>query len=151
MSTFTERMIGAVTLDAQTYEEVEADTTATTQAMGVVVLSSLAQGIGFLTQFQEPQLLQKRQAILRQHSALHHYRQDRAHRRLQGGPDSHVERWFHQSIPGSSRSARDRYEWRRARRFYNGRRQLGAPGARTALDRLGLTQSDQPQARVALG
>jgi len=43
-------MIGAASLDVPTYEEVEADTTATTQAMGVVVLSSLAQGIGFVTQ-----------------------------------------------------------------------------------------------------
>ena len=50
MSTFAERMIGAATLDVHTYEEVEADTTAMTQAMGVVVLSSIAQGIGFLTQ-----------------------------------------------------------------------------------------------------
>ncbi len=50
MSTFAERLIGAATFDVQTYEEVEADTTATTQAMGVVVLSSIAQGIGFLTQ-----------------------------------------------------------------------------------------------------
>ncbi len=50
MSTFAERMIGAATLDVHTYEEVEADTTATTQAMVVVVLSSIAQGIGFLTQ-----------------------------------------------------------------------------------------------------
>ena len=50
MSTFAERMIGAATLDVHTYEEVEADRTATTQAMGVVVLSSLAQGIAGLTQ-----------------------------------------------------------------------------------------------------
>ena len=50
MSTFVKRMIGAASLDVSTYEEVEADTTATTQAMGVVVLSSLAQGIGFVTQ-----------------------------------------------------------------------------------------------------
>lgn len=50
MSTFVKRMIGAASLDVPTYEEVEADTTATTQAMGVVVLSSLAQGIGFVTQ-----------------------------------------------------------------------------------------------------
>jgi len=48
MSTFAERMIGAATLDVHTYEEVEADTTATTQAMGVVVLSSIAQGIAGL-------------------------------------------------------------------------------------------------------
>ena len=44
--TFTERMIGAATLDVRVYEEVEADTTATTQAMGVVLLSSLASGVG---------------------------------------------------------------------------------------------------------
>ncbi len=50
MSTFAERMIGAATLDVHTYEEVEADATATTQAMAVVVLSSLAQGIAGLTQ-----------------------------------------------------------------------------------------------------
>ncbi len=50
MSTFAERMIGAATLDVHTYEEVEADTTATTQAMVVVVLSSLAQGIASMTQ-----------------------------------------------------------------------------------------------------
>ena len=50
MSTFAERMIGAATLDVHTYEEVEADPTATTQAMGVVVLSSIAQGIAGLTQ-----------------------------------------------------------------------------------------------------
>ena len=48
MSTFTKRMMGAATLDVNTYEEVEADTTATTQAMGIVVLSSIAQGIGSL-------------------------------------------------------------------------------------------------------
>ena len=50
MSTFAERMIGAATLNVHTYEEVEADTTATTQALGVVVLSSLAQGIAGLAQ-----------------------------------------------------------------------------------------------------
>ena len=50
MSTFAERMIGAASLDVHTYEEVEADTTAMTQAMGVVVLSSIAQGIAGLTQ-----------------------------------------------------------------------------------------------------
>ncbi|MCZ6485101.1 MAG: YIP1 family protein [Acidobacteria bacterium] len=50
MSTFAERMIGAATLDVHTYEEVEADTTATTQAMVVVVLSSIAQGISGLPQ-----------------------------------------------------------------------------------------------------
>lgn len=48
MATFTERMIGAAKLDVATYEEVEADTTATGQAMLVVVLSSVAAGIGAL-------------------------------------------------------------------------------------------------------
>lgn len=48
MATFTERMIGAAKLDVATYEEVEADKTATGQAMLVVVLSSVAAGIGAL-------------------------------------------------------------------------------------------------------
>ncbi len=46
MSTFVERMIGAAKLDVRTYEEVEADTTATGHAMAVVILSSIAAGIG---------------------------------------------------------------------------------------------------------
>ena len=46
MASFSERMIGAAKLDAQMYEEVEADTTAMGQSMGVVVLSSVAAGIG---------------------------------------------------------------------------------------------------------
>jgi hypothetical protein len=46
--TFTERMIGAARLDIRTYEEVEADRTATPQALAVVVLSTLAGGIGVL-------------------------------------------------------------------------------------------------------
>lgn len=41
-----ERMKGAAKLDAQTYEEVEADSGATGQAAGVVVLVAVAQGIG---------------------------------------------------------------------------------------------------------
>jgi hypothetical protein len=44
--TFTDRMIGAAKLDIRTYEEVEADRTATPQALAVVVLSTLAGGIG---------------------------------------------------------------------------------------------------------
>ena len=47
MASFTDRMIGAAKLNVHTYEEVEADTGATGQAMGVVLLSSLAAGIGF--------------------------------------------------------------------------------------------------------
>jgi len=39
-------MIGAATLDINVYEEVERDTSATGQAMGVVLLSSLSGGIG---------------------------------------------------------------------------------------------------------
>lgn len=39
------RMIGAATLDVATYEEVEHDTTATTQAGLVVAIAALAQGI----------------------------------------------------------------------------------------------------------
>lgn len=46
MASFTERMVGAARLNAATYEEVEADTTATGQAAGVVLLASLAGGIG---------------------------------------------------------------------------------------------------------
>jgi len=46
MSTFTQRMIGAAKLDVDIYEEVEADTGATGQAMTLVVLSSLAAGVG---------------------------------------------------------------------------------------------------------
>ena len=46
MASLSERMIGAAKLDVHTYEEVEADTNATGQSMMVVVLSSVAQGIG---------------------------------------------------------------------------------------------------------
>jgi len=46
MASFTERMIGAATLNVATYEEVEHDTTATGQAAGVVALVALAGAIG---------------------------------------------------------------------------------------------------------
>jgi hypothetical protein len=46
MDTFIKRMIRAAKLDAALYEEVEADTSALGQAMGVVILSSVAAGIG---------------------------------------------------------------------------------------------------------
>ena len=46
MSSLTERMIRAAKLDATLYEEVEADRDATGQAMSVVILSSLAVGLG---------------------------------------------------------------------------------------------------------
>ena len=48
MASLTQRMLGAAKLDAATYEEVEADTTATPQAMLVVVLASVAAGFGVL-------------------------------------------------------------------------------------------------------
>ncbi len=51
MSSFTERMVGAAMLRARTYEEVEADGAATGQAAAVVVLSSLAAGLGSLGLF----------------------------------------------------------------------------------------------------
>ncbi len=44
--TMVERMKGAAMLDVPTYEEVEADNTATAQAGGVVLLVAVAQAIG---------------------------------------------------------------------------------------------------------
>ena len=46
MSSYVQRLVGAAKLDAQIYEEVEADTTAMGQAMGTVVMASIASGIG---------------------------------------------------------------------------------------------------------
>lgn len=43
-----QRMIGAATLKIETYEEVEADQTATTQAAVVVVLAAIASAVGSL-------------------------------------------------------------------------------------------------------
>ncbi|HNP28665.1 MAG TPA: hypothetical protein PKK23_06450 [Nitrospirales bacterium] len=48
MTPFVDRMIRAAKFDVHLYEEVEADKGAMGQAMGVVVLSSLAGGIGFM-------------------------------------------------------------------------------------------------------
>ncbi len=45
-NSFTQRVIGALALDAAIYEEVEADRGAITQAVTVVLLSSLAAGVG---------------------------------------------------------------------------------------------------------
>ena len=45
-ATFFRRLVGAALLDAATYEEVEADPAATSQALVVVIGSSLAAGIG---------------------------------------------------------------------------------------------------------
>lgn len=46
MNAFTNRMLRAAKLDVHLYEEVEADKSTMQQAMGVVVLSSLAAGVG---------------------------------------------------------------------------------------------------------
>ena len=50
MSKLMNRIIRASKLDVDLYEEVEADSGALGQAMGVVVLSSIAAGIGSITQ-----------------------------------------------------------------------------------------------------
>lgn len=50
MGQFVDRMIRAAQLDVNLYEEVEADKGAMKQAIGVVVLSSLAAGIGTMSQ-----------------------------------------------------------------------------------------------------
>ena len=44
--TFGQRFVGALTLDGPTYENIEADASATGQAVAVVVVASLAAGIG---------------------------------------------------------------------------------------------------------
>jgi len=46
MGSFGDRIVRAMRLDANLYEEVEADQSAMGQAMGVVVLASLAAGVG---------------------------------------------------------------------------------------------------------
>jgi len=46
MTNLQNRIIRAAKLDVELYEEVEADKGALGQAMGIVVLSSLAAGIG---------------------------------------------------------------------------------------------------------
>jgi hypothetical protein len=46
MASFGERMVGAARLERATYEAVEQDRTATGQALGVVVLSAVATGLG---------------------------------------------------------------------------------------------------------
>ena len=49
MSSIVERMIGAATLQVSTFEEVEADESATGEALAVVAMSSLAVGISTLS------------------------------------------------------------------------------------------------------
>jgi hypothetical protein len=46
MASFADRVVGAMKLDAKTYEEVEADQTSMGQAMAVVVLAAVSAGIG---------------------------------------------------------------------------------------------------------
>jgi hypothetical protein len=46
MQSFPGRMVGAARFDAGTYEEVEADTTASGQAVAVVIIASLAAAVG---------------------------------------------------------------------------------------------------------
>jgi len=48
MTTFVQRVLGAAVLDRRIYEEVEADGRATGQAVVVVLLASVAGGIGLL-------------------------------------------------------------------------------------------------------
>jgi hypothetical protein len=50
MSNLLNRIVRASRLDVHLYEEVEADTKALGQAMGVVILSSIAAGIGSIAQ-----------------------------------------------------------------------------------------------------
>ena len=46
MASFTERIVGAASLNPRTYEEVEADKSSMGQAMTIVFLSSIAAGFG---------------------------------------------------------------------------------------------------------
>ena len=47
MSDFAQRIVGAVKLRVETFEEVEADHRATAQALAIVVMSSVAAGLRF--------------------------------------------------------------------------------------------------------
>ncbi len=49
MSVFTDRMLRSAKLEKSVYEEVEADESALGQAMGVVIISSVAAGIGSIS------------------------------------------------------------------------------------------------------
>lgn len=48
MASFGERVVGAMRLDANTFEEIERDPTAMGQAAGVIALSAVSTGIGNL-------------------------------------------------------------------------------------------------------
>ena len=56
-SSLTDRMIRAGKLDVNLYEEVEADQDATGQAVSVVILSSVAMGVGSFTEVGVPGLI----------------------------------------------------------------------------------------------
>lgn len=57
MDTFWNRLLRAIKLDTQLYEEVEADTSALPQALTMVILASLATGIASLTRGIEASLI----------------------------------------------------------------------------------------------
>src|SRR4029453_8865861 len=48
MASFGERVVGAMRLDANTFEEIERDPTAMGQAVGVIVLAAVSSGLGNL-------------------------------------------------------------------------------------------------------
>ena len=62
--TFLQRAIGAARLDIPVIEEIEADSKATSQALAVVVLSSVAAGIGLADVYDAPLLTRVFLALL---------------------------------------------------------------------------------------
>jgi hypothetical protein len=48
MMTFADRVVGAMKLDANTFEDIERDPTAMGQALGVIALAALSEGIGWI-------------------------------------------------------------------------------------------------------
>ena len=48
MASFGERVVGAMRLDANTFEEIERDPTAIGQAVGVIALAAVSTGIGWV-------------------------------------------------------------------------------------------------------
>ena len=57
--TFPQRAIGAARLEVPVFEEIEADRQATSQALLVVVLSSMAAGIGLTTNYYNAPVLHR--------------------------------------------------------------------------------------------
>jgi hypothetical protein len=57
--TLSQRAIGAARLEVPVFEEIEADRTATGQALLIVVLSSLAAGIGLTSSYQSAPVLHR--------------------------------------------------------------------------------------------